>query len=124
MSILDKGIDMFVNKVTGKETVRIEPEQLMNMVKEKFISEADEKEFKKLKKMSRGPIIGKEIISKNGRYSFVVGSGDVLGLERTVWVQDLEDKCFYQIYDRKWRKFKKLFIKALNEEIINKRRGN
>lgn len=124
MSIIDKGIDLIIKKVSGKETIRIEPKQLLQIVKDEFIFGADEETLKMLFKMAKGPFWGRKLLSKNERYCFMINGlqrNYAFGVGRTVWVEDLEKKCFYQISDRKWRKFKKLFASALNQERISRR---
>ena len=124
MNIVDKTFDFIIKKTTGKETFRVEPEQLLQIVKDEFIFNADNETLKVLFRMSKGPFWGKKLISQNGRYLFVIGGlqrGCALGIGRSVWIEDLEKKSFYQIYDRKWRKFKKMLIATLNEEQILRR---
>ena len=64
MSLVDKGFDLIVKKVCGKETIRIEPEQLLQILQEEFICGADENRLKILYKMAKGPFFGKKFYRK------------------------------------------------------------
>ena len=124
MSFIDSGMDLIVKKFAGKDTIRIEPEQFLQIVQEEFILNADGKRLDFLYKMAKGCFLSRKLLSKNERYIFSIGElqqGFIWYSGRTVWVEDLEKKCFYRIDDRKWRTFKKLFRDALNQEVISRR---
>lgn len=125
MSILDKATDAAVKKISGSDTIRIEPDQLAQMVYEEFISGADDIRLSEIEKVVTGKaLLDSSIKSITERYELRVTGvqrGVMFGVRRGVWVLDTEQNKFYQIKDTEWKEFKAQVIHMINDIRINGR---
>ena len=125
MGMIDRLSDAVVKKFSGRDTVRVEPNQLAQIVYEEFIGKYNNADLEQLLKVVERPgFFGKKITSLDGRFDFVVGgfSGDLIrGIRRMVYVFDSQQQRFYQINDNKWSSFKKIIVPMVKNRIIEGR---
>ena len=128
MGLIDKLGDKAVEKITGKETIRLTFDQVAEIVKDEFIKGADDEFLNKVAKTAKGGglFTVKNLESKAGRYTLHVGNiqnGIIFGRRKAVWIQDNEANKFYELdKDRKWKKFYKAVETACKMERINRNR--
>lgn len=129
MGVFEKFEDAVTKGLGGKETIRVPYEQMAKIVRDEFISGADDEFLEKVKKTAKGGSLftEKKLESKTGRYLFYVGNLQrgflLLGKRKTVWIKDIEANKFYQLdKDRYWKKFYKAVLGEINMEKINRSR--
>lgn len=124
MGVFEKFEDKVVGKIAKKDTVRISPDELANMVNDVFIKGASAEELKKVTKTAKGGYCsysGKWLTSADERYRFHVGSRQnnilfLLGGGMEAYIIDNEENKFYQLEkDRYWKKFYKAVLEKVNE---------
>ena len=129
MGLLDKVSDSVLKKVTKKETVRVNYEQLAEIVKKQFINGADDDFLKKICKTAKGgycSYTGKDLTSVDKNYLFHVGTRQnnilfLVGGGMEAYVFNKEEKKFYQLdKNRNWKKFYKSIISTVNAEKLNR----
>lgn len=127
MGFFDRLSDKAVEKFSGKETIRLPYEQMVGLVKDEFITGADDEYLGYVLKIAKGLWYKKDgedffnLISANGRYLFKVLK--VSGSKRSVWIEDHEANKFYQLdKDKDWKKFYKEIETAIKMEQINRSR--
>lgn len=128
MSIFENLSDKAVAKFAKKETIRVPYEQIVEILKDEFITGADDEFLQKVLKTAKGGsfFTSKKLESVSGRYLFHVGilqRGIIFGKRKCVWIQDNEANKFYQLdKDRYWKKFYKSADAAIKMEKINRNR--
>ncbi len=128
MGIFENLSDRAVEKFAKKETIRVPYEQIVELVKEEFIADANDEFLQKVLKTSKGGnfFTSKKLESASGRYLLHVGNlqrGIIFGKRKCVWIQDNETNKFYQLdKDRYWKKFYKSTDAAIKMEKINRSR--
>ncbi len=127
MGLLNKVLDGVLKEVTGKETLRLSVDDLIEIVDKEFILGSDDEYLKQLSKTAKGGIAGKKIDSKDKRYVLEIGALQrgmlITGRRKTVWVFDNETNKYYQLdKDRHWKKFYKAVLSSVNSEKIRRNR--
>lgn len=111
-------------KVTGMENVRITYDQMVDLVRIRFIEGADSEFLKKVKSTAKSVTFARYTISsleskdqlrKLTVYP-IIGSFMILLLGKHVSLTDREEKRVYTISSRKWKKFYKGVVKAIEAE--------
>lgn len=125
MGLLDKIGDSILKKVTKKETIRVNYEQLTELVKEHFINEADDEFLSKVLKTAKGGGVFTQRVLKSNpeRYTFFVGGGNrwFLGREKQSYIFDSMENKFYELdKDRYWKKFYKAVDAAIKAEKMDR----
>ena len=125
MGLLDKVSDFVLKKVTKKETVRVNYEQLTEIVKEQFINGADDEFLNKVLKTAKGGgVFTQKVLKSNPeRYTFFVGGGNrwFFGREKQSYVFDNVENKFYELdKDRHWKKFYRAVDAAIQTEKISR----
>ena len=125
MGLLDKVSDSVLKKVTKKETVRVNYEQLTEIVKEHFITGADDEFLNKVLKTAKGGgVFTQRFLKSNSeRYTFFVGGGNrwFLGREKQSYVFDNVENKFYKLdKDRHWKKFYRAVAAAVTTEKMSR----
>ena len=127
MGLLDKLFDKAAEKLSGKETIRLPYEQMVGLVKDEFITGAEDEYLDYVLKIAKGMWYKKDgknffnLLSSNGRYLFKVLK--VSGSKKSVWIEDNETGKFYQLdKDKDWKKFYKEIETAVKMEKINRNR--
>ena len=127
MGLFDKLFDKAAEKLSGKETIRLPYEQMAGLVKDEFITGAEDEYLDYVLKIAKGMWYKKDgkdffnLLSSNGRYLFKVLK--VSGSKKSVWLEDNETGKFYQLdKDKDWKKFYKEIETAVKMEKINRNR--
>ena len=118
VGIIDTILDAGVKKISGRENIRITPEQLAQIVYEKFIQGADSLFLTKITKIMNSKFCGGKIVSKDERYRLELGpvqAGIIFGVRRTVWIHDINTKSLYIIKDKEHKKFRRLVLGYINQ---------
>ena len=126
MGLLDKVNDSVLKKVTKKETVRVNYEQLTEIVKEQFINGADDEFLNKVLKTAKGGGVFTQRTLKSNpeRYTFFVGGGNrwFFGREKQSYIFDNVENKFYRLdKDRHWKKFYKAVGAFITAEKNNRK---
>ena len=111
-------------KVTGLETVAISWEQMVELVRVHYIAGADDAFLKQVKKTAKSVTFQHYTINTldtaSGRYRLtvypIIGSFMILLLGKSVSLTDREEKKDYKIPGRKWKKFYKGVVAAIEAE--------
>lgn len=115
--------DSGVKALTGKETIRLPYDVLVEMVKQKLINGADDDLLARVRKTAKGGFLfAKDMKSPDGRYDFHVGARQRGPISmKTVYLFDNEQNKFYQLdKDRRWKKVYRLLDTAIKMEQINR----
>lgn len=122
MGLSDKISDKVVKTVFKKETMRLSPEQLADIIKQEFIDGSDDEYLKSVHKVIKGSVIlNRYIVSKSERYCLKVLSGYAF-TGRAVFVEDREVNKFYQLdKDRHYKKLFKIVDSTIKMTRINNR---
>ena len=110
-----------VRKLFGKETVWVTPEQLAQLVFEKFIYDADALFLRKVEKVIKvkGFFLWKRLFTNDGLYKLYIGPIQhqiIFGIRRRIWVYDHSAKCYHQIKDREHKKFRNFVAECINQK--------
>lgn len=123
MGLFDKATD----KLLGLKYENIEYEQMLRMVQEYFIKDADDNFLKKVKSTSKGGFLRgwiTKLDSSDNRFRLVVdpkmGSFMIWIMGKDVSLVDKEEKKDYMISSRKWKKFYTGILKLIEEERTNR----
>ena len=110
MGLFDKLGDKVVEKLTGKETICLPCENMVQLVSDIFIFGNDEEYLNNLLRIAEGKWYKKDgetyfnITSADGRYMLKVTK--ISGSKKQVWIQDDAANKFYQLdKDKEWKRF-------------------
>lgn len=123
MGFLNNLSDSITNAITKKETLRLPYEQMAQLVKDFFITGADDAYLDKVKKEAKGGMLTNGVLdSADGRYQLkVMVHNRGIGTGRAVWIYDNQANKFYQLdKDHHFRKFYAAVEAAVNMEKINR----
>ncbi len=125
MGIFENMTDKLVEKVSKRETIRFTAEQMVELVKELFITNANDEFLKQVEDTAKGGNVftEKRLASADGSYVFEVGNlqrGVAFGQSKTVWIKDMQANKFYEIdKDKNWKKFYQGVCNAVRMERVH-----
>ncbi len=114
--------DKIVNTITGRnvETVPMELEQIVELLKKHYISQANtDEEYSEIMKTVKGGIfLDKKLASKDGKYSITCMTGQrvsIFNLKRhnVIWIHDLETDKFYEYCAWSFKKLRNAVKQAI-----------
>lgn len=106
VGLMEQLADKAVQKLSGKATIRVSPEQLAELTRVLLVYPSDAAGLKELTRVVKGSLfLVRKFSSPDGRYQLVVQAADrgwAFGIRRAVWIWDETTRTFYHLGKNSW----------------------